>query len=235
MKIPLAKYGLRELTIGTLLCAGLGWMCFLLLEGSPLLLWPAVLLVTGLWVFLLCFFRDPERPCPGAEQHVLSPADGTVAEVSEVDDPPYLDEPAVKVGIFMSIFNCHVNRAPVSGTVRCVKSRVGAYHDARKPESATENTRTEIGLQRDDGGRVVVNLIVGAVARRIVCAVEEGDRLARGQRLGMIKFGSRVEVYLPRSRVKEVLVERGAKIKAGLDVVAELRNPKKDEQEAGDR
>ena len=233
VRIPLAKYGARELAIGTVLCAGLGLACVLLLWSIPLLFWPAAVLVVALWVFLLSFFRDPERPCPGSEQEVLSPADGTIAEVSEVDDPPYLDEPALKIGIFMSIFNCHVNRAPTAGTVRYVKSRQGAYHDARRPESATENTRTEVGLERTDGSRVVVNLIVGAVARRIVCAVAEGDRLDRGQRLGMIKFGSRVEVFLPRDRVEEVLVEQGQKVKAGLDRVAELRQPVADEDAPG--
>lgn len=224
MRIPLARYGFRELLLGTLVCGVLGLVSVLLFRGVAFVLWPALLLVSGMWVFLLSFFRDPERPCPGGESEVLSPADGTVAEVSEVEGPPYLEGPAIKIGIFMSIFNCHVNRAPVSGIVRYMESRQGAFYDARKPESAAENTRVEVGLERGGGSRVLVNLIVGAVARRIVCAVGKGDRLDRGQRLGMIKFGSRVEAYLPRDRVKEIRVEKGMKVKAGLTILAQLES-----------
>ena len=224
MRIPLARYGFRELLLGTVLCGGLGLVSLLFFQAAALLLWPSLFLVVGVWVFLLSFFRDPERPCPGGERDVLSPADGTIAEVSEVENPPYMDGPAVKIGIFMSIFNCHVNRAPVSGTVRYLESRLGAFYDARKPESAEENTRREVGLERQDGSRVLVNLIVGAVARRIVCAVQEGDRLDRGQRLGMIKFGSRVEAYLPRDMVEDIRVEKDMTVKAGLTVLARLES-----------
>jgi len=231
MRIPLASYGRRELVLGTLVCGGAGLLCVIAFRDLPLLFWPVVAVIGAFWVFLLAFFRDPARSCPGGERQVLSPADGTVAELSEVEEPPYLDQPALKVGIFMSIFNCHVNRAPVSGIVRYLESRQGAFYDARRPESSEENTRKEVGLEREDGSRVLVTLIVGAVARRIVCTVKKGDRLDRGQRLGMIKFGSRVEVYLPRDRVKDVLVKRGEKVKAGLDLVAELREPDPEENQ----
>ncbi len=217
MRIPLTRYGIRELVLGSVLCAA----------ATAFSLWffrPVAPLVVLVWVWLMAFFRDPERHGPRSEEALLSPADGTVADVEVVEPPDgFLEGPALRIGIFMSVFNVHVNRAPTAGLVRFRQHMPGAFLDARRKRAASENEQNLLGLERRDGRRVMVNQIAGYVARRIVCAVGPGDSLAAGQRFGMIKFGSRVELFVPESDEVAVKVATGDKVRAGRDVLAAYR------------
>ena len=215
MRIPFTRYGIKEMIGATVLCGAAAVVCHYFF-------WPGIVVLAVVWVWAMSFFRDPERPCEADENQLLCPADGRVADIEEVEAPAYLESRAVRVGTFMSIFNVHVNRSPVSGEVEYVQPVEGAYHDARDPRSTTENAHVLIGIRLDDGRQVLVNQIAGAVARQIVCDVMPGDRVEKGQRFGMIKFGSRVEVFLPVDEPYEVAVEVGDKVKAGEHVIAEF-------------
>jgi len=214
LHIPVTSYGTRELLLGSMLCAAA-------VAFSLWFFWPLALAAAALWLWLIAFFRDPERNCPQEDNALLSPADGTVVDVEVVDPPAdYLDGPALRVGVFMSIFNVHVNRSPTAGTVRFRRYVPGTFWDARDARAATQNEHNLLGLERADGRRVMVNQIAGAVARRIVCEAQPGDSLGTGQRFGMVKFGSRLELFVPQSDKVTVQVATGDKVKAGRDVLA---------------
>jgi len=218
VRIPLAKYGLREMIVGAGACLVAAAVC-------ALLWWPLVALPVAACILLISFFRDPVRPCGGLSHELLSPADGVVMDVDEVAAPAPLEGRAVRIAVFMSIFNVHVNRSPTAATVRHVSHSDGKFHDARNELSATENEHNMIGLEAAGGRRILVNQIAGAVARRIVCPLEIGDTLARGERVGMVKFGSRVELFVPLEDRPTVRVKVGDRVKAGRDVVAAYPGP----------
>lgn len=172
------------------------------------------------WLFAfgtLMFFRDFPRTAPAQAHEVISPADGTVVAVESLAESPHYDGPSTRISIFMSVFNVHVNRAPFDGTVRDVRYAPGAYKNAMKPESSQVNESNALWLDTERG-LITVRQISGAIARRIVCRAEPGTRLERGERFGMIKFGSRVEVYLPPE--VEPLVAPGDKPRAGVTILA---------------
>lgn len=213
MRIPIARHGLGTVLAGSALLAAVA--------GVGLWLFPPLAVVAGaLWLGLLWFFRDPARHAEGAPGDLLSPADGTVRDIEEVESPGFFEGRAVRVGIFMSVLNVHVNRSPADATVRWVSYHPGAFHDARAEDSLTENEHNFLGLELADGRRIVLNQIAGAIARRIVCEPASGAALVRGQRFGMIKFGSRVELYLPVADEYAVTVRLGDRVKAGLTVMA---------------
>ena len=162
--------------------------------------------------FLLYFFRDPDRESPAAPQYILSAADGRVAKVAEVMGEGGLG-PFTRVSVFLSVFDVHVNRMPADGVVRAVEHRAGRFLAAFRDAASRFNEQNRIEI---DGscGRFVVTQIAGAVARRIVCRIAEGQRVRRGERFGMIRFGSRVEVLLPRT--VRVLVKEGDKVRGGI-------------------
>jgi phosphatidylserine decarboxylase len=218
VRIPLARYGLGTLLAGTLLLAAVAALGVWLFR-------PLAAVAGVLWLWMLWFFRDPERSAQCAPEDLLSPADGVVRDVEEVDAPGFLEQRAVRVGVFMSVFNVHVNRSPAHATVRCLSYHRGAFHDARAGAALAQNEHNFLGLELPDGRRILVNQIAGAIARRIVCEPDVGAVLARGQRFGMIKFGSRVEVYLPLSDGYEVVVRPGVSVKAGLTVLASRPQP----------
>jgi phosphatidylserine decarboxylase len=175
-------------------------------------LWLAVL-------FIVQFFRDPPRPIPGDERTVVAPADGRIVAVERANDP-YLDRPATKVSVFMNVFNVHSNRSPVDGKVQQTWYAPGAFVNAALDKASLENERNALWLKADAGPDVTCVQIAGLVARRILCYVKTGDRLHRGDRFGFIRFGSRVDVYLPaEARVK---VELGQRVYAASTVLAEL-------------
>jgi phosphatidylserine decarboxylase len=214
LRIPLTRYGLREIVLGSVLFAAAMSACLWLW-------WPAAVLVALLWAGLLAFFRDPERRPPKDAEVLLSPADGVVRDVEEVDPPGgYLDGPAVRIGVFMSVFNVHVNRSPAAGTVQWVQHFPGRYLDARDGRAPAENEHNLMGIQLADGRKVLVNQIAGALARRIVCAAGPGEPLAAGERFGMVKFGSRLELFIPSSDQHTVAVKPGQKVVAGRSALA---------------
>jgi phosphatidylserine decarboxylase len=182
--------------------------------GHPVALLPLPLGVG----FCLYFFRDPERTPPPGEGLVVSPADGRVLEVRAEREEHFLGAPATRMSIFMSPLDVHVNRSPVSGTVEVVRHTSGKFRAAFKGKASLDNERNAVVLD-GAGRRYVVVQIAGALARRIVCARGPGDRLARGERFGMIMFGSRVDLFLPPD--VQTRVAQGARVLAGETVVAE--------------
>jgi phosphatidylserine decarboxylase len=198
----------------------------LVLAVTAAIVWPDLYTVflaglfIALYAVLLRFFRDPKRTPPAGEGVFLAPADGRVVEIRQVYEPGFLGGEALKVGIFMSLSNVHVNRAPVEGQVVLVEHVPGQFLQAFRPEASEVNEHNLVGLDTRYG-RVMVKQIAGILARRVVCWVRPGQRLEAGERLGVIKFGSRVEVYLPLGA--EPLVRVGEQVRAGMTVVAQWK------------
>ena len=172
-----------------------------------------------LLLFVLQFFRDPHRQITIAPHAVLSAADGRVVQVGQARDP-YLDREALKISVFMNVFNVHSNRSPVDGTVNGRWYHAGSFLNAALDKASSENERVALHARTDDGADIVVVQIAGLVARRILCYANEGDRLVRGQRYGFIRFGSRVDVYLPPSASPKVSL--GDTVTAGISSIAAL-------------
>lgn len=167
--------------------------------------------------FTLYFFRDPEREIPQGENLIVSPADGEIVGVDSVEHCPFIDGPAQRITIFLSIFNVHINRSPVKGKVEYRHYTPGKFIDARDDKSSLENERNAIGIETADGKRYLVVQIAGLIARRIVCWKNPGEQLETGERFGLIKFGSRTEIYMPIDA--KIQVKRGQKVMAGTTVI----------------
>lgn len=221
--MTLTRYGRREwltasaaalILLALFSCAGLllsGWF----LIGTPL--------TVLLWIMAVGFFRSPARKPPEDQEALLSPADGTVRDIGVVDFP---DSPfggrALRIGIFLSVFNVHLNRAPARWAITSKRYRPGRCLDARNPECARENEAMTLGGTAFLPGRefpMAVRQISGAIARRIVCPPDAGDEISRGAVYGMIKFGSRTELYLPETGFVPT-VKIGDKVRAGLTIMA---------------
>jgi phosphatidylserine decarboxylase len=183
--------------------------------------WWAPTVVLGLFaVWLLVFFRDPIRTGPRGDGAIISPADGTIVGVTEVPEPSYLKAPALRVSIFMSVVNVHVNRYPVSGTVEYTHYNPGKFLHAAKEKASLDNEQSSVGL-RGARGPLLVRQIAGSIARRIVTDAKPGDRVAQAERLGMIRFGSRVDVFIPAAARPKIAVKSGEHVFAGATVLAE--------------
>jgi phosphatidylserine decarboxylase len=198
------------------------------LLGWSWLAWPLAVLTLG----VLAFFRDPKRVVPQDERSIVSPADGLVTLIQKVTPPreltmddgtgskPMSPEPVTRVSIFMSMFDVHINRAPIGGTVRRVIYIPGRFVKADLDKASEENERQHVMIERGDGLSLCFTQIAGLLARRIVPFVKPGDIIASGQRVGLIRFGSRVDVYLPHGTEPRVIL--GQKVIAGESVLAEL-------------
>jgi phosphatidylserine decarboxylase len=223
-RIGFARYGLAELFIFSL--------AFLLLGAAAataaVLVYPAIWIVfaalTLVWLEIVWFFRDPERPIPQDADALVSPADGTVTNVEEVDEPDFPGGRALRISIFLSVFNVHVNRMPREAEVTQVRYFPGAFLDARNPDSAVRNEQLWIdAVLVGSGVPMRVKQISGAIARRIVCWLKPGDQVGRGERIGMIKLGSRTDLLLPADSAAEVCVKIGTKVKGGTTVLLRLK------------
>jgi len=213
------KYGLIAAVIS---------LAILLFTGLDFIGWPLLMLSAGIFAF----FRDPERVVPQGDDLIVAPADGMVTLISQVPPPPEMQgpdggghaglgsEPVTRVSIFMSVFDVHINRAPVGGTVRRVVYIPGKFLNADLDKASDENERQHILIERPDGRPVGLTQIAGLVARRIVPFIKPGDIVAAGQRIGLIRFGSRVDVYLPQGTDSKVLL--GQTVIAGETILAEL-------------
>ncbi|MBI5970666.1 MAG: phosphatidylserine decarboxylase family protein [Deltaproteobacteria bacterium] len=168
--------------------------------------------------FVVNFFRDPERDIPAGEDAIVSPADGRVIKVERVADERFTGADATRICIFMNVFNVHVNRAPASGRVVKIMYNPGKFFNASYDKAALENEQNCLVVETAKGRRLAFNQIAGLIARRIVCRVSTEDTLVKGERFGMIRFGSRVDVYLPVEC--ESVVRVGDKVKAGSSVIA---------------
>lgn len=188
------------------------------------LLWePLGWLGVGLTIWCYYFFRDPERVTPDRPGLVISPADGVVSLIEEVTPPAELglaDDKRLRVSVFMSVFNCHVNRAPVAGRVKTVAYTPGKFLNASLDKASEDNERNGLVITMADGRELGVVQIAGLVARRILCFTEEGAEIARGERFGLIRFGSRLDIYLPPGVEPDVAI--GQTMIAGETVLARL-------------
>lgn len=176
--------------------------------------------VLALTIFVLFFFRDPERAVPAGDNLVVSPADGRVIVVKDIFEPTYLKQDVKQISIFLSVFNVHVNRAPIGGTVETVKYNPGKFHVASVDKASLDNEQTAMVITQG-GRKVLVKQIAGLIARRIVCYPKPGDSLAQGERYGLIRFGSRVDIFLPRDA--ELKVKVGDRVKGSRDVIGVLK------------
>ena len=218
-KIPFARWGMAELQI-------MGWPLLALAVFAGWFHWYLAIVPAVLLVFVVYFFRDPPRQIPSEPGCLVSPADGTVSEVAQIDYDLFLEGPAVRVSIFLSILNVHVNRSPAKSRVMSLKYAPGQFLNAMKAESALHNENMWIALEEKEYPyrRLVVRQVAGLIARRIVCALAPGEMIERGERFGMIKFGSRTELIMPADPDLVVLVRKGDKVKGGSTVLA--RYPK---------
>ena len=177
------------------------------------------------FVVLACyftyFFRNPDRTIPTDEHLVVSPADGTVQDVVELEDDDFVKGPCTKIIIFLSVFNVHVNRSPIAGEIKCQKYVCGRFRPAYKDEVGFENERHMLGIENEKGFRVTVTQIAGILARRIVSWVTLADNMSKGQVYGLIKFGSCTELVVPRN--VEVLVKKGDKVRGGESVLGRIK------------
>lgn len=220
-KLPIARWGWKDLNLFGWPLVAVILLCFVLgfalgHAWSWLAIIPTVLL---LW--LISFFRDPPRRIPDDELAIVAPADGTVVDITPLSEYHFIGRRSVRVGIFLSIFNVHINRAPTSGRVLEMHYQPGEFLDARRPECADRNEYMWIGMERTgaEPDRFAVRQISGMLAKRIVCELHPGQTVTRGEKFGMIKLGSRTELVLPADEV-DITAQVGDKIRAGADVVA---------------
>jgi phosphatidylserine decarboxylase len=217
MKIPITKYGMPQVVVFPLIVGFLMVLAgFIVPSGLAMVTTETVLLVVLGWV--LAFFRDPERKILCDKLTLVSPADGLVSDVGVVDDERFEGGKAFRVGIFLNIFNVHVNRVPCGVRIEGIEYKKGKFKNAMDPESAKVNESNSVTMIRLEKpfDKLIVRQISGAIARRIVCVAVDGDEYAAGDRFGMIKFGSRTELYMPNREDIKCLVNIGDKVKAGL-------------------
>lgn len=212
--IPFARWGLAELQI-------MGWPLLALTILTAVYFWYLAIVPAVLLGFVIYFFRDPPRKIPTEPGLIVSPADGKITEITRLEHDEFIDGPAVRISIFLSIFNVHLNRAPVEAKVIACRYARGAFVNAMRADSAEKNENTWIGLEEESlpHRRLAVRQIAGAIARRIVCSPRPGDVLARGEKFGMIKFGSRTDLILPHSESLKIGIKVGDKVKSGITVI----------------
>src|SRR5512144_2061791 len=208
--IPVAAEGwpfIIPLALATIICFILGWK------------YPAGVALV-LTLFVLFFFRDPERAVPQGKGVVVSPADGKVIVIKDIYEPDYLKQDVKQISIFLSVFNVHVNRSPIGGTVEVVKYNPGKFHVASVDKASLDNEQTAMVVATGKN-RVLVKQIAGLIARRIVCYAKPGDTVKTGERYGLIRFGSRVDLFLPKDA--ELKVKLGDRIKGARDVIGVIK------------
>lgn len=220
-----ARAGLAEMIIfSSILIPLLVLLVYLALHGSRWW-WIVALVPFLLETEVIWFFRNPKRVVPEGPGTVVSPADGKIDLIEEIEHDDVIDGPAIKIAIFLSVFNVHINRVPVACTVFASRYRQGKFLSALKPESAWENERLELWLESTETPHRVMRVrqITGQLARRIVCWAKTGETFSRGTQFGMIKLGSRTELIIPREKGLEVLVDLGDKVQAGSTVFARYK------------
>ena len=206
---PIAPEGFPFIIVGVMVTAVFAWLCWYLPAAFTLLL----------TLFIVFFFRNPVRTTPAGEKNVVAPADGQVIYLGDAVEP-HLGKEMTKISIFMSVFNVHVNRAPVTGRVLDSFYISGKFLDVRHERATFENEQSGLVIETEDGRQLVVVQVAGLIARRIVCYAGKGDQLERGKRYGLIRFGSRLDVYLPKNT--DISVKMGQKTVAGETVLGIL-------------
>lgn len=212
MRIPIAPEGYLFILPSSALVALL-WFFDVRIGFYPLV-FPAI----SLALFVIWFFRDPERVIPKGDGAIVSPADGKVIIVEEVNEDRFLKCKALKISIFMNVFNVHVNRVPATGRIVDIFYNPGKFFNASFDKASLLNEQNALLIEAENGKRYVANQIAGLIARRIVCRVKPGDAIAKGNRFGLIRFGSRLDVFLPVD--VNVKVKVGEKVSAGSSILA---------------
>ncbi len=213
-----AREGLTFIVISALVAVGAFGLA-LAKRSWPLWLLAFALTLIALWVAY--FFRDPVRSGERGDRLVIAPADGKVVMITDVDEPTFVKAKTVRISIFMNVFNVHVNRYPVNGIVRFVERKAGRFLNAATEQSSLENEQASIGIE-SGSSLILVRQIAGLIARRIVTDAKEGDQVRQGDRMGLIRFGSRVDVFVPVGSAVRVKV--GDNTYAGQSVIAELKS-----------
>jgi phosphatidylserine decarboxylase len=243
MRIPLTKYGLPQVVVFPIVLFTV--MVIFLLTGTLFLPARAIiifieLVFAVLLILILSFFRDPYRISPSDKCFLLAPADGRITDIETVEEEGFIGGRALRIGIFMSIFNAHINRAPCNVKVENISYRQGKYKNAANPIAGRVNESNNLEMVRIDNpkDKLIVRQISGAIARRIVCQTGQGKELTSGEKFGMIKFGSRTELYIPLNTGTEnnvwepkCLVKIGDKVKAGLTPIVKYEKNQKIEDE----
>lgn len=209
--LPVAKEGLPFIASGIMLTSislAVGWRC------------PALILFL-ITLFIVWFFRNPRRNIPDTCDLIVAPADGKIIEVKEEFEKRYLNERTIKVSIFMSIFNVHINRIPYSGKVLSVSYNPGRFISANRDKASLENEQNAVIIGTKEGKRILFIQIAGLIARRIVCRLNAGNNVEKGERFGLIRFGSRVDIFLPPD--VELKIRKGSKVKGGETVIGVMR------------
>lgn len=205
-------------------------------EGIPIMLLPlgvaAILFITGkieagsvfllMALFVISFFRDPERTAHPDPHSVVAAADGEILAIKEINEDLFIKEPSVQIITFLSVFNVHINRAPIEGKIAWQQYTPGTHFDSFNPKADT-NEKNFIGIENSKGIRIMVTQITGSLARRVVSKVSVGQKIKKGDRLGLIKFGSRTDVVIPRSKLEKILVKVGDKTKGAETPLAILK------------
>ncbi|RKY09382.1 MAG: phosphatidylserine decarboxylase family protein [Planctomycetota bacterium] len=225
MRIPLTKYGLPQVVAFPAMV--LVVMVTVYISGKQAIMSPTAVFIVELimgilLVWVLAFFRDPHRRVPRGDNILVAPADGKVTDIDVVEENDVIGGKALKIGIFLSIFDVHINRTPCAARIDKVAYKPGQYTNAMNPSSAQVNESNDIAMTRLSGPRdaLLVRQISGAIARRIICRAEVGAEFACGERFGMIKFGSRTELYVPARDDLKCLAKVGDKVKAGETILA---------------
>lgn len=196
----------------------------MIVAGVYLGSWPGNILMFSAAVLMaltLNFFRDPDRKIPSGDDLILSPADGKVVMMKELDEVPWLESKATQISIFLSALDVHVNRIPLGGAIRYVKYHEGEYLLAWHEKASEKNEQSEFGLEHPSGYKMIFKQITGYVARRIVYHLEEGDTVKAGDRFGMMKFGSRMDLFLPSGT--DIYVKEGDVVRAGESIIGRVK------------
>lgn len=212
--MPIAKEGLREILLATIVLGAIAW-------ALSLAHWALTIPIVVVWIWAVSFFRDPNRGGQFSAGQMCAPADGTVTEVTRLEHHDDIGGPAIRIGIFLSIFNVHINRSPCDCVVTETRYTPGKYLDARHPDSGRLNESNLLVLETASPhtGPVVVRQVAGLIARRIICHASTGTRLARGERFGLIKFGSRTELIVPDVAGTDIAVRVADKVRAGVTLM----------------
>jgi len=216
------KEGYTSIALCILFIFVLNAVVHYLLPDTTWFIWIIYILSFALFVIILQFFRSPAIKVVKNDQHVICPADGKVVVIEETEETEYLKDKRIQVSVFMSPINVHINRNPISGIVKYYRYHPGKFLVAWHPKSSTENERTTVVIENKTGVSVLFRQIAGALARRIVCYSKEGQEAIQGEEFGFIKFGSRVDIFLPLGT--EIKVGLGDTVKGGITVLAHLKN-----------
>jgi len=212
------REGVPTIILTIIVVAIINFITHYFCSAYPIIVWLGYALSAFLLVIILQFFRNPSRKTNINPNHIIAPADGKVVVIEEVTENEYLKDKRIQISIFMSPLNVHANRYPISGIVKYVKYHAGLYLVAWHPKSSTDNERTTVVVEHENGTQILFRQIAGALARRIVCYSKENDKSKQGSEFGFIKFGSRVDVFLPPNAKINVNLEQ--KVRGGETVIA---------------